>query len=332
VPGPFYNAIKGTTAGTAGTGAFTPSAASSSFRAWSTVPAGWIGLVRFEDGSDWELSYCYWNGTTLSRGANQRYDSSTGSVLTLTSAATAAMIADANEVCPDNVGYPARGYVGNPATTQAPTAIAANAATVTGTAASSAFGGTNFLTRQPRSSTASATTANAQAGYSNASIAAVMSSASGIGGWCFNCRFGASTLPTGPRLFIGLTSTTFVASTAEPSALVASYAILGKDSTDTNLQIITNDGTTGGTKIDTGIALAVGGWYDITLWTEPGSLTIYYLLIRMDTGAIFYGGTSTDIPPTNAALMMQVLGGLNATNTGTAFTMNMGHALIRTAA
>jgi hypothetical protein len=63
VASPFYNCIKGATSGAPGTGAFTPNAAASGFRAWSLVPTGWIGLVRYEDGTSWELTYSYWNGS-----------------------------------------------------------------------------------------------------------------------------------------------------------------------------------------------------------------------------------------------------------------------------
>jgi hypothetical protein len=119
MPAPFYFAIKGTTSGTPGSGAFTPSAAASGYRAWSNVPTGWMGLVRFEDGSAWELGYSYWNGTTLSRGTNQRFDSSTGSALSLTSSATAAMVVDPREVLQPDVGnwralVPAVGATSNP--------------------------------------------------------------------------------------------------------------------------------------------------------------------------------------------------------------------------
>ncbi len=328
--GPFYNCIKGTTSGTPGTGAFTPNAASSGFLAWSTVPTGWIGLVRFEDGTDWELQYCYWNGTTLSRSATAQFvASSTGSGLTLTSAATAAMVADANEIGPDFSTLPARGIVAL-AGSSGSTAIGCAAATVTGTGASSGFS-TNFLLRQPRVKSTSATTANAQAGWSHATALQFTSSTSGAGGWQFTARFGASTLPTGPRVFIGMTGTTYVASTAEPSALTAHFAILGKDSTDTNLQIMTNSNAGSATKIDTGIALATSAFYELTLWSNPGSLTIYYLLVRLDSGAIFYGSTATDIPAADIGIFPQLLMCLNGTNTGTAVVVELGHYLMRQA-
>jgi hypothetical protein len=329
MPAPFYGAIKGTTAGTPGTGAFTPNAASTGFSPWSDVPTGWMGRVRFEDGSAWAVAYCYWNGTTLSRSANQLVKSSTGSPLSLTSSATAAMVIDPNEVMPhlggtrwmhwspSNTGNTMTGVGGSPTLV------------VTGTAGSNTLATTNYQTEQIRNNIASATTANAQQGYSHATAQAVVSTAAGRGGFELSCRFGPSVLPTGPRLFMGMSTVTFVGQTIEPSARVGSYVIFGKDSTDTNIQFITNDGTTTGTKIDTGIVLATGGWYEMTVWTEPGSNKCYGLLMRLDHGDIWYGSTTTDVPLNGSLMLPMLLGGLNGTNTGTAFTMHYGSITLR---
>ena len=324
--GQFLNAIKGTTSGTPGTGAFTPNAASSGFRAWSSVPTGWWGLVRFEDGTAWSLEYCYWNGTTLSRASTQTVVTSTGSHLTLTSAATAALVSDGARF--NMFPLPAwRGYVPIPNATTTPTAIGLPAATATGTAAAGNIANTNYLSGQPRVHIASATTANAQAGYSTGTFGGISVNTSGLGGWHLNCRFGvAATLPTGPRLMCGMLSSTFVGNTAEPSAFVANYACFAKDSTDTNIQLLTNNGTSTGTKIDTGITLTLNGWYDASLWNEAGSDRIKALLVRGDTGAIFYSETVTDVP--TGGLAPQCIAGLSAT-TGTAFTLAFGGLMVR---
>lgn len=331
MPAPFYNAIKGTTAGAPGTGAFTPNAAATGFRAWSNVPAGWIGLVRFEEGTAWELTFSYWNGTTLSRAATQLFASSTGSALALTTAATASMVADGSEVMSHLGGTPWRGWLSiiNSATPQNISMTAAP--TATGTNAAAALATTNQLTEQPRTQLTSLTTANAQAGWSVTTAQALVSTAAGRGGFEFVCRFGASALPTGPRFFCGMTSVTFVGNTGEPSALAsASYACFAKDSTDGNIQLLVNDGTaTGGTKTDTGIALVANGWYEGSIWAEPGSNKIWALLVRLDTGAIWFGSTTTDVPANGALLFPQVLGGLSAT-TGTAIVLHIGSVFIRT--
>ncbi len=116
--------------------------------------------------------------------------------------------------------------------------------------------------------------------------------------------------------------------TSEPSALTAHYAVLGKDSTDTNMQLLVNSNAGAGTKTDTGIPLVAGGWYECTLWSEPGSLTVYILLVRLDTGDIFYGSATTDTPAANTAMFIQAVSGLSAT-TGTAIVLNISHLLMR---
>lgn len=325
--GPFHNAIKGTTAGAPGTGAFTPNAASSGFIAWSTVPSGWWGLVRFEDGAAWELSYCYWNVTTLSRSATQFVSSSTAALLTLTAAATASLITDGGRVAPHLI-VPWRIAAPQINSASAPTVVGIAAGVITGTAAAAAIAATNHLTEQPRLQSSSVTTANGQAGYTHTTAMAVVSGAAGRGGWEFTCRFGASTLPVGPRLFCGMTATTFVANAAEPSALVANYAVFGQDSTDTNIQLIVNSNAGAGTKINTGIPLVANGWYEASIWCDPGSNTIKALLVRLDTGAIFYTSTVTDVPANGALMFPQCLGGLSAT-TGTAFVMQFGGYAVR---
>ncbi len=329
--GPFYNNIKGTTAGAAGTGAFTPNAASSDALAWSTVPTGWCGLVRYEDGTAWGLQYSHWNGTTLSRSTTQDVSSSTGSPLSLTSAATAAMVPDANRLAPDSISHPARGIIPQPGTATVTShgvvAVTLTAATTSGATVAA----TNYLTRQPRVSLTSVTTANGLAGLSFGTTAfATTSSTARMGGFAYDARFGCSVLPTGPRLFVGWTGATFIGQTIEPSAFVQNYAVLAKDSTDTNLQFLTNSNVSTGTKIDTGIPLVANAWYEVRIWSNPGSLTVYMLLIRWDTGDIYYGSTATDVPVTDAVLTVNLVGGLSAT-TGTGIVLQPGHLLTRTA-
>jgi hypothetical protein len=334
--GPFYNAIKGTTAGTPGTGAFTPNAASSGALAWSTVPTGWIGLVRFEEGTAWELQYSYWNGTTLSRSATAQFvSSSTGSGLTLTSAATAALVEDAGEIAPHPM-VPQRSALPLGDSNTTITAVGMIAPVITGTASGSPMAGSSFQNEQLGVLVTSSTAANAQAGYSNTSSfsgTVICDSTAGRGGYEFCCRFGAvGTLPTGPRWFVGVTGTTIVGSTIEPSALVGYYAVCALDSTDTNFQLITNAfGTGAGTKIATTIPHATDAWYEVTLWSDPGSLTVKMLLFRLDTGAIWYGSTATDVPLTQSVMFPQCIAGLSSTS-GTAIKAKWGGWTVRTGA
>ena len=320
--------VMGTTAGTPGTGAFTPNAASGNYRAWSTIAAGWVGIVRFVDGSAWEVAYSYWNGTTLSRASTQLIASSTGSAISLTSAATAELMQSGLmplESAPDTL--PWRGVMAVP-NSNAMAAVATSAPTAIGSLAAAAIASTNYLTEQPRCQFTSATTANAQAALHNSQLIAVHSTTAERGGYLFHFQFGASQIPTGPRVFMGLTGTTFAANTGEPSALVASYAVLGKDSGDTNLQFLCNSGSGAGTKIDTGIALSANGWYEVVIYSPKGGATVNMVLCRRDTGAVFYGSTSSDTPATGTGLMYNLIAGLSST-TGTAMVLHLGNLLCR---
>lgn len=324
----FRNAIKSTTSGTPGTGAFTSSAAATGFLDWSTVYSGWMGLVRYEDGSNWELSYSYWNGTTLSRGTNQLVASSSGSVLTLTSAATATMVPDAFRMAPMLGCGILHGWMHHGGNT-IPQAIGHTSPTVTGTAGQGSIDDTSFYNAQPRNEATSATTANSVAGWSNSSATVgIAGTTAGRGGMHMATRWGASAIPTGPRFAIGLSSSSFVAQTVDPSAYAWGGLAFAKDAADTNLQLMSGDTTSTHTKVDTGIAVAAGAWFESHIWWEPGegSTKGWGLLMRMDTGDIWRGSVTTHI--SGGALKPEVAGSLNGTNTGTALVMGLGSMFI----
>jgi hypothetical protein len=196
---------------------------------------------------------------------------------------------------------------------------------ILGTAAAAAPGSAaTAIGRLMRLQFTSATTANAQCGWHSGAYWAIASSTAGAGMWEMTARFGPSQLPTGPRLFVGGKGVSPSGLTTEPSAWTDHLAGFAKDSTDTNIQLLVNSNASGGTKTDTGIPLTAGGVYEASVWAEPGSLTIYGLLIRLDTGAIWYGSTSTDVPTTNQGLAPQCLGGLSGT-TGTAMILHIMH-------
>jgi hypothetical protein len=332
--GPFLNAIKGTTGSAPGTGAFTPNAAASGFIAWGDsvwgVPTGWVGLVRYDDGTEWELRYGYWNGTTVSRPTNGFVTSSTGSALSLSSSATAAIPADGQIVAPHLGTGLARGYTGIPGESTSPAAFGIAGLTVSGIGGAATIATTNFLTEVPRSLATSASTANAQGGFT-LPLTVSTNTTAGRGGWQFVTRFGSSQFdPLSRRLFVGVSGTTFVAVTTDPSAFTARYACFALDVADTNIQFLTNANTTTGTKIDTGLTFDTGGWYHAQIWMMPGGGRVYGLLIRLDTGAIWFGSTTTDIPDTTT-LRGHVLGGRGA-GTGTDFVMHMGAAMLRAGA
>ncbi len=325
MPGAFHNAVKGVTGSAPGTGNYTPSAAAAACRAWSNVQAGWMGLVRFDDtGSAWEYSYCYWNGTAIVRTANGFVESSSGSQLSLTVAATAAMVIDAAAIGENNLNSGRGWFAGIAGTTM--NAVGLPPATVAGTAAGFAVTNTDFPSTQPRIRYSSATTANASAGVSTAMTVATSSTTAGQGGFRYKSRFGVSQTVTGPRFIFGVGSATYAAAASDPSAVVGDSYLLIKDSTDTNFQLFHSRSGPGAlsTKYDTGIPLVLLGWYEIEIWQWPGSLDVYYKFFRLDTGAIFYKkvAANANSPATGAQYRLHALGSLSAT-TGTALIMNL---------
>jgi hypothetical protein len=322
---PGVMAVAGTTGTAPGTGAFTPNAAASRARAWSTVFTGWTGLVRFDDGSDWEYSFCYWNGTTLSRSSTQMFDSSSGSLLSLTSAATATLISDVNQFLDSSFAGPVRGTLPRP-NSATPDDIGCGWTNVQSPTAA-ALATTNYLTTQPRVIFTSSTTANASAGRSPTQNYMLVSSTAGQGGGMKSFKFGFTQLPTGPRLFVGGGGTS-LSGADEPSAHVASHVLCAADSTDTNLQFLVNNNSGTGTKTDTGIAWAVNGWYHYAMWNYPGSLEWHQLLVREDTGDIYYRKTSTDVPPTGTGLQTHIRGYLTSA-TGTAIILALGEVKLK---
>lgn len=313
--------VKGTTAGTAGTGAFTPNAAASGARAWSTVATGWMGVVKYVDGSNWEFSFSYWNGTTLSRASTQVFISSTGSQLTLTSAATAELVTSL-----DNFLAPSLEWRGSLVTQGRTTSIAVGTST-TGSTGGATFSDAAYINPQKRTRYTSATTANALAGFSDNDYQLVRSATSTYGGFAYRAVFGTSQIPTGPRLFAGLSSDNGLSSN-EPSEWVQNTVAFGKDSTDTNIHFLSNDASGAGAKTDTGIAFPAGAWCNVIIWAEPGASVIHGVLARRDNGDIYYGQRSTNLPTAGAGMAPQLLGGLSAT-TGTAIQMEIASMLHR---
>jgi hypothetical protein len=82
-----------------GTGAVTPGAGKAPYRTWAAAGAqvGYWYDYLIEQGSDWEIGVGLYNGTTISRpgpGVDPWFESSTGSLLSVTASATIACVAN----------------------------------------------------------------------------------------------------------------------------------------------------------------------------------------------------------------------------------------------
>lgn len=298
---PFFDAIKVAVSGTPGTGAITTGSALSGFRAMSNVPPSTVLNYRADDGSAFEIGSGLWNGTTLTRGLKY---SSSGSLLSLSSAAVISLIVPADDVQPHIGGGKWASLSAVPNTTT-PTAFG-TAGTAVGTAAAVAPSISTYLSRQHRQTMTSGAAATSGAGFILSNTTVSVSATGFMGGFEFICRFGINTFTSGSnRLQVGVAAATTVS--GNPSALVNS-ALIGLDAGDTNLFFMSNDGSGTATRVDTGVAAAANGFYEVTIWANPGERRMYWNVSRLDNGT---GGSGTvtataDIPANDTLLIPQV--------------------------
>lgn len=175
--------------------------------------------------------------------------------------------------------------------------------TAIGTATAANWANTNLLTNSRRLSYISAATAGSAGGWREAVLKYSMGS-TGWGGFHIMARVGFLTLPAGYRQFIGLYSSTAVIGNVDPSTLL-NMCGLGKDTADTNLQFMHNDGTGTANKIDTGLALAVNDVIDFRMFSASGSGKIFFSLQKLNGGGALINsdtGVSTDVPSATTGL------------------------------
>jgi len=306
----------------AGSGSFTPSNATKGMFAMGQLRSGQVGLFRFDDGAAWELRWGFWTGSVVTRPTNGFVSSSTGSALSLSAGASVTLMSPLG-LWQRGMGEHAGQTVPVPGSST-PNTVGTSLAAL-GTAGAVTAADTNLFTRQPRNQYTSATTASANGGLAAAFVGYSINQ-----GFHFTSRFGASQLPTAPRLTVGFcTSTT--TSAVEPSALT-DMAMFAKDSTDTNIQMMVNDSSGTATKTDTSIALAINTWYEAAIWCDPAGSTIYGLLVDYTNQALWYGSAGTNLPTAATFLAPRSSGSLNGTNTGTAIIYHFGGLYLRSGA
>jgi len=120
------------------------------------------------------------------------------------------------------------------------------------------------------------------------------------GGFHFIGRFITTNVASNNRLFMGLYSSTTAPTSAEPSTLV-NKIMIGADSTDTNLQLMTMNATTN-TKVDLGIVKTTLALYEVRFYIKPAGSTLVYSLTNEGTGTITSGSTTTTLPALGVAM------------------------------
>lgn len=128
------------------------------------------------------------------------------------------------------------------------------------------------------------------------------------GGFRFFCKFGLHTGAAGLRFFVGFTSGETTIGNVDPSSLLDMIGV-GADTADTNMSIMSNDGSGTATKTDLGAnfartAYGVSYHYDLTLICPPNG-NIAYTFNKYTDGGDTYTATGTissDLPSATTGL------------------------------
>lgn len=200
--------------------------------------------------------------------------------------------------------------VGNAVTVESPGIVI----TAIGTATGANWANTNRFTQHRRLSYVSAAGAGSSGGWREA-VAKYNIGSSGLGGFDIWMRFGLLTLPAGYRVFNGLHSSTSVIGNVDPSSLTQMLGF-GKDTADTLISFMANDGSGTATKTTTGLsALATSDVLEGRIYAAPGATTVYWAVRNITTAPTtwFQGNVSSDLPTSGTGLCIHNWCNNNAT-------------------
>lgn len=104
-------------------------------------------------------------------------------------------------------------------------------------------------------------------------------------GFFLFARFAFTTILSDMLTLIGLSSE-INGLPGDPSTASANSLGIGKDSADTNLQIISRTASGTATKVSTGYAPAAGDVLDLYMFCPPGGSDVYFRLVNQTSGAV----------------------------------------------
>jgi hypothetical protein len=328
--GPLYNNIAGTVTANPTTGSFTPTGAYTGSVAWSSVPTG-VYPYRADGAAGWEIGFTLWNGTTLTRGP--LYSSNSNAAVSF-GTDVVIQLTNASERVQSHLAATKWGMWVPLMAGSGMTNFGLAAPTIAGTASAAAVTSTNMFTRMPRLQTTTTPVANGLVsilGNSFAGSGLIYSTDSNDVGFELVCRFGFSVLPTNPRIFIGMAGVVAGMTTVEPSTLNNSIWF-GKDSTDTNWQLVRRG--TSATKTDVGFAPALNVPYEVSISKSPGNSDVKATLFCLDGSQAPYvariAAGAANLPATNSGQVPAVQLGLNGTDLGTGATLHFMQLTLRT--
>ena len=181
--------------------------------------------------------------------------------------------------------------------------------TTTGTATTRNVATTNFLTATKRVSYVSAGTAGSNAGTRHGTAQYWTGNGAGLGGFYYVARFGINTAVATTRTFVGLSATTGALANANPSTLF-NQLTFGCDATDTQFTFMHNDNVGASTKdaLTGAFPCNTSGTdlYEARIFVAPNGTTVYYSLLRVNTGDFYEASTATDLPSNTTLMAPQV--------------------------
>ncbi len=196
--------------------------------------------------------------------------------------------------------------------------------TVTGTTTTRNVAITNFLTATKRVSYVSSGVAGNSAGTRHGTAQYWLGNATGLGGFYYVARFGVNTAVATTRAFVGLSATTGALASADPSSFFNQLAF-ACNAADTQFTFMHNDAVGASTKdtLTGAFPCSTSGvdLYEARIFAPPNSPTVYYSLLRVNTGDFYEGSTAIDLPATTTLMSPQVW--INNGTTGSAVDMSV---------
>lgn len=210
------------------------------------------------------------------------------------------------------------------------TNVGTQALTATGTATAANVATTNIYTRMRILEylvTTAATTA--VAGFYQTVNQYTLGGTSPQGGFHLVTRFGPSTGVTTAtrRLFVGMQANINAPTDVNPSTLLNMIGV-GYDAADTNMQIMSNDGTGAATKIDLGASFPRPSadrtkMYELDLFAPSnGGSTVTYMVTDLGTGAVASGTLGADVPAVTTLLGFRGYSSVGGTSSVTGIALN----------
>lgn len=147
-----------------------------------------------------------------------------------------------------------------------------------------AIANTNNLTAMRRATFGTGTTTTGSSGIQSGATVAMRGNTNGRGGFFFFARLGIETFASDIRVMVGLSALN-AALAGEPSAQNNSL-IIGKDSTDTNWQVMARDGSAV-TKTNVGLAMAANQVLDFTMFCKANDTKVTVRVVDPFSGTVY---------------------------------------------